>query len=173
MSRSYKFVLFAIAAIFVLACNFVTQPIRDVQDIAGTAESFATAMPFETLQALGTAFPIETLGALPTQLSQFGNFFDPQGTPAAEWNGIPIMPQATAGQEFDTANYSFRYSGTVKEASDFYSADALGAVGWSPMINMGGDEQSALLIYQKDDHIITFTITNMNDGSIVVLLTLT
>lgn len=165
MTRSNKFVLLAVAVVFVLACNFVTQPIQDVQNIAGTAESFATAMPFETLQALATAIPVETLGALPTTISQFGNYFDPQGTPAAEWNGIPIMPQATAGQEFDAANYSFKYAGAAQEAVDFY-ADALGKGGWSPMVTTK-DPQGALLVYSLDDRFLTITVTAVDDGFVV------
>lgn len=171
MTRKSTAAFFAILLVFVLACNFVTQPIQDAQDLAETAESFATALPLETLQALASAIPVETLGALPTTISEFGNFFDPQGTPVAEWNGIPIMPQATAGQEFDSGNYSFRFSGTVKDASDFYTA-ALETAGWSTMMTMPGDEQGGLLVMQKDNSILTVTITNMNDGSIVVLLTL-
>ena len=171
MKRKPFAVFLAVLLVFMFACTLVTQPIRDVQNIAGTAESFATAMPFETLQALATAFPVETLGALPTNLSEFSDYLNPQGTPAAEWNGIPIMPQATAGQEFDTANYSFRFEGTVKDATDFYN-DALGKIEWSPMLSMPGDEAGGLMIFQKGDSILTIMITN-TDGSIVVLLTLT
>ena len=171
MTRKSTAAFFAILLVFILACNFVTQPIQDAQNLAGTAQSFATTLPIETLQALASAIPVETLNALPTTISEFGNFFDPQGTPVAEWNGIPIMPQATAGQEFDSGNYSFRFTGTVKEANDFYTA-ALTNAGWSTTVTMPGDEQGGLLVFQKDSSILTATITNMNDGSIVVLLTL-
>jgi predicted 3-demethylubiquinone-9 3-methyltransferase (glyoxalase superfamily) len=81
------------------------------------------------------------------------------------------MPQATAGQEFDTGNYSFRFTGTVKDAVDFYN-DTLAKAGWSTMMTIPGDEQGGLLVYQKDNQILTVTVTNMSDGSIVVLLTL-
>ena len=172
MTRKSTAVFFAVLLVFVLACNMISQPIRDVQNIAGTAESIATAMPFETLQALASAIPVETLGAVSTTVSQFGNMLDPQGTPATEWNGIPIMSQATAGQEFDGGNYSFRYTGAVKDASDFYTAE-LANLGWSSMMTMPVDENGALLVYQKDNNILTVTVTNKNDGSIVVLLTLT
>jgi hypothetical protein len=171
MTRKSTAAFFAILFVFILACNFVTQPIQDVQNLAGTAESFATALPLETLQALASAIPVETLSAASTTVSQFGNMFDPQGTPVSEWNGIPIMPQATAGQEFDTGNYSFRFTGTVKDANDFYTAE-LANLGWSTTVTMPGDEQGGLLVMQKDGSILTVTITNMNDGSIVVLLTL-
>jgi hypothetical protein len=167
MTRKSIAAFFAVLFVFILACNFVTQPIQDVQNLAGTAESFAT-----DAVGLATAIPFETLGALPTQFSEFANYFDPQGTPAVEWNGIPIMPQATAGQEFDSGNYSFRFNGAVKDAVDFYN-NALVNAGWSTLMTMPGDEQGGLLVFQKEDGILTVTVTNMNDGSIVVLLTLT
>jgi hypothetical protein len=165
MTRKSTAAFIAVLLVFVLACNLVTQPIQDVQNIAGTAESFATSMPFETLQALATALPIETLSALPTTISEIGNYFDPQGTPVAEWNGIPIMPQATAGQEFDPSNYSFKFTGTAQDASTFY-ADALGKAGWSPMVTTTQAE-GALLVYTKDDEFLTLTVTSVEGGIVV------
>ena len=171
MTRKSTAAFLAVLFVFIMACNMISQPLQDVQNVAGTAEALATAMPFETLQALASAIPVETLGAVSTTVSQFGNMFDPQGTPVAEWNGIPIMSQATAGQEFEGGNYSFRYTGVVKDANDFYTAE-LANLGWSTTMTMPGDEQGGLLVLQKDNNFLTVTITNMNDGTIVVLLTL-
>ena len=107
MSRLSKILSLTVVVLFVLACNFVTQPINDAQNLAKTAQALGTALPVETLQALPSLIPAETLQALPSAVptleaiaTQFGGFFDPQGTPVQEWKGIPIMPQATAGQEF-------------------------------------------------------------------------
>jgi hypothetical protein len=171
MTRKSTAAFLAILFVFILACNFVTEPISDAQNLASTAQSFASAMPLETLQSLASAIPVETLSAVSTTVSQFGNMFDPQGTPATEWNEIPIMPQATAGQEFEGGNYSFRFTGTVKDAADFYAAE-LPTAGWSTTMTMPGDENGGLLVFQKDSNILSVTITNMNDGTIVVLLTL-
>ena len=52
MSRINKLISITILVLFVLACNFVTQPIKDVQNVAGTAQSIASALPIETIQAL-------------------------------------------------------------------------------------------------------------------------
>jgi len=180
MSRLSKFLMVLGLIIFVLACNFVSQPIRDVQDIAETAQSFATALPVETLQALASAIPAETLQALPSvaptlealasALPDFGSYFNPQGTPAAEWNGIPIMSQATAGQEFDTNTYSFKVEVTAKEVQDFYDAQ-LTDLGWTQPFSMPGQADAALMFFQKDEQILTITIAS-TEGSVVVLLTL-
>jgi hypothetical protein len=167
--------------LFVLACNFVTQPIEDVQDLAGTAQSFATALPIETLQALATTLPsvipAETLQSLPSAVptfeafaTQFGNFFNPQGTPVSEWNGIPIMPQATAGQEFDSTNYSFRVAVTAQEVQDFYNAQ-LTSLGWTQPFNIPSGGDAALMLFERDGQNLTITVAPV-EGSTVVLLNL-
>jgi hypothetical protein len=160
MSRVFKLLFFVIVLLFSLACSLITNPLNNVQNTANTAQAIAT-----DVSSLATLVPVETLGALPTQLSQIGDYFNPQGTPVAEWNGIPIMPQATAGQEFDAANYSYKYTGSPKEASEFYS-DALGNVGWSPMVTTS-DDQGGLLVYSKENAFLTITITLVEDGVVV------
>ena len=170
MSRLSKYVLLVTVIVFILACNTVTKPIKDVQDVAGTVESLATAMPIETLKSFATSMPVETLQAVSSALPDFGNMFNPQGEPVSEWNSIPIMPQATAGQEHDKSNYSFKFTGTSKEAQDFYT-DALVKAGWSSMFSMPGNDQGALMLFQKDDKVLTITIVS-TDNSTVVLLTM-
>lgn len=172
MTRLNKLISITTLVLFILACNFVTQPVRDVQNVAETAQSIASALPVETIQALASQVasqvPVETLQALPSALPEIGNFFNPQGTPVAEWNGIPIMSQATAGQEHDSSNYSFKATVTVQEAKDFYDAEMI-KLGWAQMLSMPGDTEGALLVFSKDSSVVTITITNV-DGSTVVLL---
>ena len=177
MSRLSKFLMVFGLIVFVLACNFVTQPIRDVQNLAGTAQSIATALPIETLQAFASAIPAETLRALPSMAptlealaTQLGPLFNPQGTPVTEWNGIPIMPQATAGQEFDATTYSFKATATATEAQEFYNAQLTG-LGWTQPFSMPGGGEAALMLFEKDDKSLTITVAPV-EGSIVVLLTL-
>jgi len=177
MSRLSKFLMVLGLIVFVLACNFVTQPIQDVQNLAGTAQSFATALPVETIQALGSAIPAETLQALPSMAptlqafaTDFGNYFNPQGTPLSEWNGVPILPQATAGQEFDSTTYSFKATATATEAQEFYNAQ-LTKLGWTQSFSMPGGGEAALMLFEKDDQTLTITVSPV-EGTIVVLLTL-
>lgn len=166
--------MFTMVLVFLLACSLVTNPINDVKNTASTAQaiasdvsSFASAMPMETLGALATNIPLGTLEALPSEIAQIGNYFDPQGTPVSEWNGIPIMPQATAGQEFDANNYSFKYAGTAKDASDFY-LDNLRPAGWSPLVTTSED-QGGLLVFSMGDQILTITVSSADDGFVAWL----
>lgn len=170
MSRFSKVLLITGLIVFALACNFVTQPIRDAQEAVGTVQSVASALPLETIQAFATSLPQETLEAVSSALPNFGNMFDPQGEPVSEWNGVPIMSQATAGQEHDANNYSFKFTGTTKEAQDFYDAQ-MTELGWSSMFSMPGDENGAVLAFQKESKILTITIVT-TEGSTVVILTM-
>jgi hypothetical protein len=171
MSRLSKYLLLSILIVFVLACSTVTRPIEDAQNIAGTAQSFATALPIETLKAFASQVPVETLQALPSEIPDFEGYLDPQGTPVSEWNGIPIMSQATAGEEFtDTNTYSFKVDASMKEVQDFYDTQMVN-LGWSSMFSMPGNDTFAIQAFQKDNDLLTITITNVN-GSVVVALTL-
>jgi hypothetical protein len=184
MSRVSKILMVSVVILFVLACNFVTQPVKDVQDLAGTAQAIGSAIPIETLQALPSAIasmiPAETLQALPSAAptiealaTQFGNALDPQGAPAQDWKGVPVMPQATAGQEFteNGANiYSFKASATAQEVQDFYK-DKMTALGWSQSLSMPGGSEGGFMAFQKDSSFLTIVITS-SEGGVVVLLTL-
>ncbi len=182
MTRFNKFLSLSILILFILACNTVTKPIGDAQDLAGTAQAIASSMPIETLQAMASQIPVETLQALPSamptfealasQIAPIGDMFNPQGTPVSEWNGIPVMTQATAGQDFpDTKSYSFKANATVKEAEDFYKAE-LEQLGWSSLVNMPSDANGAIILFNKDGSTLTITIAE-SDGAIIVILTMT
>jgi hypothetical protein len=182
MSRLSKVLSLTIVIAFLLACNFVTQPFRDAQNLAETAQSVTTLIPVETLQALPSVLPSvipqETLQALPSALpsvealaTDFGNSLNPEGTPVQEWRGIPIMPQATAGEEFSENNtYSFRVDGTVEEIQSFYD-QKLSALGWNQPFEIPLESDGGFLIYEKDNKVLTVFITP-SQGSFVVLLTL-
>lgn len=167
MSRLSKFLLVSVLLVFVLACNMITQPIDNVQNLAGTAQSIASSMPLETLQSLATSMPVSTLEALP----DIGDMFNPQGTPVTEWNDIPIMPQATAGQEFADANsYSFKGNITVQEVQDYYNTEMVN-LGWSSTFSLPGSSDGAVLLFSKDSNVLTITISIV-EGTTVVVITL-
>jgi hypothetical protein len=174
MSRLSRFVLVAGLLVFALACNFVTQPIRDAQEAVGTVQSVASALPLQTIEAFATSMPIETLvgtaQAVASEMPDIGNMFNPQGDPVSEWNGVPIMEQATAGQEHDANNYSFKFTGTTKEAQDFYQGQ-MSELGWSSTFSMPSDTNGAVLVYQKDNKFLTITIVT-KDAETVVILTM-
>lgn len=185
MSRRTKYISLIVLVLFLLACNTVTQPFNQARDLAGTAQSIATAMPIQTLQSLATQIstqvPAETFQALPSlvpsleafasQIPDIGNFFNPQGTPVSEWKGIPVMPQATAGQEFaESSIYSFKVDATIEEIQQYYKTE-LEELGWQSFFNMPSDSGGSVQVYQKEGNVLTITIVD-TQGSIVVMLSM-
>ena len=139
-------------------------PIETLQ-AAGTA--IASAIPVETFQALPCTVP--TLEALASSLPDFGSMFNPQGPPVQEWRGIPILPAATAGQEFSENNtYSFKANVTTKEVKDFYN-QRLPELGWSQPFEFPFEGETGIMVFQKEQTSVTITVT-ASEGSVVVLL---
>lgn len=94
---------------------------------------------------------------------------DPVGTVAQEWKGIPILPQATAGQEFPEKNsYSFKANVTMEDVKAFYN-EKLSSLGWSQPYDIPNEEDAALMIFQKENSTLAITITGWEDASVVVL----
>ncbi len=183
MPRLSKILFGFVLIVFMLACNLVSQPIKDAQNLAGTAESiassmpvetlqaFATNLPVETLQAIATNLPVETLQAVSSEIPDFEKLFDPQGEPVDKWNDIPVMPQATAGMEAtDAKTYSFKVDATPQEVQDYYNAQ-LPDLGWSQTFSMPGASDGSVNVYSKDNNILTVTVV-VSDGNTIVLLTL-
>lgn len=167
-SRSSRFVFIIALIMFVLACNFVTQPVKDAQQAVQTVQSIATAMPLETLQSIGTEMPLQTLEALPSEMPDIQNMTDPQGTPMSEWNGVPVMPQATAGNE-SSGIYTYKVNATVQEVVDYYKAEMPNR-GWKEIFSMPDTGSGALLSYEKDSTATAITVTLESDGVCLVFI---
>src|SRR5512144_2077250 len=181
MSRLSKVLAITIVVVFLLACNAVLQPVKDAQQLAETAQSIGSVIPVETLKALPSEIPAGTLEALPslaptleafmTKIPDVGNVLNPQGTPVQEWKDIPVMPQATAGQEFPESNiYSFKANVTAQEVQSFYN-DKLTALGWKQPFGAAGQGDAGIMFFQKDNNSLTITII-ASQGATVVTLTL-
>jgi hypothetical protein len=71
---------------------------------------------------------------------------EPLGEPAADWQGIPIMPGAISGGEV-TDGYEFTTQDTVDEITQFYEA-ALDELGYS-LTTSGSEAGISFLLFQK------------------------
>ena len=169
MSRMSKLTLFLILLVFVLACNLVTSPINDAQQVVETVQSVASAIPIETLQAIPTAMQeIEMPTGMP-DMPDVGNVTDPQDPPLSEWNGIPVMPEAISGGE-SSGMYSYKVNATVAEVFSFYK-DELVKLGWSELFTAPDTGSGALLTYEKGDNTIVITIASGAEGEVLVFMT--
>ena len=164
MSRLPKFLLVSTLLLFMLACGLISGPVSDIKNAASTAESVASALPINTIEALATVIPLQTIEALPSEIPDYGKYFSPTGTPVEQWNGIPIMPQATAGQEFNSNTYSYTVPLPATDVQTFYNQQ-MEAFGWTSAFGFQASEEGGILIYQKDSDYLTITIVADQDGS--------
>ena len=149
----------------------ISGPVSEVENAASTAEAFASAMPLETIQSITTAIPIQTIEALPSEIPDYGNYLNPTGTPVEEWNGIPVMPQATAGEEFGESTYGYTVPAPATDVQSFYNKK-MEELGWTSTFSFPVAEEGGILSFQKDDVfvIITISLDQNDENSVDVIL---
>jgi hypothetical protein len=149
MKRLHKFMLLAILTATALACGVISNPISGAQNLASTAQALASAIP--------------------TGLPDVTKYLNPQGEPVSEWNGIPIMSQATAGEEFSKGTYSFRVSGVSEQDIQTFYNDKLKAAGWESPFSAQGGSAGGLMLFTKESQVLTITITKADQDEVVLL----
>ncbi|MBV6467902.1 MAG: hypothetical protein PGMFKBFP_03275 [Anaerolineales bacterium] len=161
--------------VFILACQAVTRPFDQAKNTASTAAAFATQAGSFVTQASGFATeiaPFETLMPNPSAMPELpsGNPLDPKSPPLSEWKGIPIMPQASAGEELE-GMYTFKVAADSKEIQDFYDKQ-LTDLGWESSFSMPVAGTS-MFLFTKGDQVLTITVMPSDAGGAIVMLTLT
>ncbi len=92
----------------------------------------------------------------------------PVGEPAADWRGIPIMPQATAGEE-GSGSYYFTVAATQAAVQAFYESE-MADLGWS-LLGVGEGENGALLmIFQQEASVASVSIFTLDETTTYVFL---
>ncbi len=92
----------------------------------------------------------------------------PVGEPAAEWNGLPIMPQAIAGEE-GSGSYYFTVAATADEIQAFYQEE-MERLGWSALGVGEGETGALLMIFQKETAVASVSILLFNENTMYVFL---
>ncbi|HEY9151471.1 MAG TPA: hypothetical protein VIN60_01195 [Anaerolineales bacterium] len=171
MSRVFRFTLLSTLILFSFACGLISNPLNQAKGLASTAEAIATSNPgaLSTLQALPSSMPLSTLEALPSSMPDIGQYLNPTGKPVSNWNGIPIMTQATAGQEFNKNTYSFKANAAAADVQTFY-ADQLKTLGWTSTFSAQGGGQGGVMIFNKGTSVLTITIAPSSNSIVVILV---
>ena len=92
----------------------------------------------------------------------------PVGEPAAEWQGIPIMPEAIVG-EGDNTSYRFAIAATKFEIQAFYDKE-MGRLGWESFATGSNDAgEIMMLMYSKDGEITTISLLKGPDSLVIVI----
>jgi hypothetical protein len=167
MSRLMKVALPILLVAASLACSLITTPISQVQNLASTAEAAATSIP-STAEAFATSMPA-AIPSLPS-IPDVTGYLHPTGTPATEWNSIPIMPQATSGQEFNKSTYSYVLPMMSQaEIQSFYDSK-LKTLGWTSEFSASTGAHGGLMVFHKDADVLTVTVAEADQGLVVLLM---
>ncbi|HUF00716.1 MAG TPA: hypothetical protein VMN99_15785 [Anaerolineales bacterium] len=138
------------------ACSDFVQPI-------------ATATPTFTLTSTRIPAITPTNTPLPpTETPAAVSTLVPEGQPASEWNGIPIMPGAIAG-EGDEEGYVFTVKATPQQIQEYYELE-LGKLGWQPFATGGGDLSLMLIFMNNASETLTVNVITKGAEALVLLV---
>ncbi len=154
-------ILLSFLVIVLASCSsFVPQP-TETPIPTETSLPTATNTPEPTYTPTQTPIP-------PSETPSTPDLPMPSGKPASEWEGIPVMPNAIAG-EGDSKGYSFTINATPEEIQNFYEKE-LGKLGWNMLASGQGTTNAILLIFMKDTNTFSVSIIPQPDGIMYVLL---
>lgn len=167
-----KVMLLSVLTVVLGACNtFMPQP---TQTPTSTSTSLPTATytPQPTLTptpqpTATTAPPTETI-VQPTANAGPVVLPKPSGKPLAEWEGIPVMPAAIAG-EGDSSSYSFIIKLSPGAAQKYYETE-MPKHGWNMFATGQGTTGATMLIFMKGTDMVTLSIIPQPDGLVYVML---
>lgn len=123
----------------------------------------ATSLPTST----NTPEPTKTLVS-PTETPSAPILPMPSGKPLNEWEGIPVMPDAIAG-EGDSTGYSFTIDALPEDIQTYYEKE-LAKLGWDIFASGQGETNAVLLIFMKNTNTLTVSIIPQSDGIMYVML---
>ena len=88
--------------------------------------------------------------------------------PANEWNGIPIMPGALAG-EGDEEGYVFTIRATPQTVQDYYQLE-LGKLGWQLASQEQADSSMLLIFISTTSERLTIHVIAKDEEALVLLV---
>ncbi len=160
-----KTILLSVLAATLASCNaFAPQATATPVPTATSAPTLThTPEPTGTPTQEPTQTPVP-----PTETPSAPDLPMPSGEPSTEWEGIPVMPNAIAG-EGDSTGYSFTIKATAEEIQSFYETE-LAKLGWGLFTSGQGASGATLLMFMKDVSIVSVSIIPQPDGVMYVLL---
>ena len=121
-----------------------------------------TAQPTPT--APTTPTPVATVTRIPSRVPATET---PEVQPASQWNGIPIMPGAIAG-EGDEEGYVFTIQATPAQVQEYYRTE-LGKLGWQPLSQEEKGSSVTLIFTDNVSTTLTVSILSNGDQALVLL----
>ena len=168
------------------ASEVVNTPLVDIAIDTPTASDTPTQISTDTLiptpteppmtataAAMISSYAATMVGMVGSEgaLLNIGQYFNPVGTPVQNWHNVPVMPQATAGQEFSAMVYSYTAAATLEQARQFYQgkAGSLGLVN-PPGTGSSGTGDKASHNIDFVSHNLTIVLTSFNNDTAHVIV---
>lgn len=134
------------------------------------AGPMATALPTSTITAIPTLIPNLTPTSITLPATGTPDpAFDlvPEGQPASEWNGVPVMPGAIAG-DGDEEGYIFTIEATPQQVQEYYQLE-LAKLGWQLLAREAGDSSLMLIFVDNASATLTVSILTKDQQALVLL----
>jgi hypothetical protein len=166
MKKQLPALLVIVMVLVLTACNGFSA--------APTATPTASPEPTQTFTPIPSATATATATATrtpipPTATPEAEGFSMPEGEPQSDWEGLPVMPGAIAG-EGDDKGYIFTTAASVEEIQAYYG-QAMANLGWSLMANGEGENGSLMMIFMDSQAGIASIAVFSQDGVQFVVLT--
>ena len=165
MKNIRKAIILSFLVLALASCNTFAPKPTETPTPTKTSLPTATNTPEPT--ATPTLKPTEA-AIPPTETASAPVLPMPSGKPLTNWEGIPIMPNAIAG-EGDSKGYTFTINALPDEIQKFYEKE-LAKLGWNMFASGQGTTNAILLIFLKDTSTISVSIIPQPDGVMYVLL---
>jgi hypothetical protein len=167
MSQLPRTMLLLMLVVFGLACSLISAPVSQVQNLASTAEAFATSIP-STAEALATSIP-SSIANMP-HIPDVSAYLNPTGAPVSDWSGVPIMLQATSGEEFTKSTYSYKTPLMPQADVESFYDTKLKALGWTSEFSASTGAQGGILVFSKEGKVLTITVAKADQDTVVMLI---
>lgn len=172
MNNKARNAIFITTAVLLAACGTST-PLPTQTPLPAPTRLFTATVtispsppPTATATVTATHTPAPTMTASPTATPESAYLPMPEGEPAAEWQGIPVMPGAIAGED-NSGSYLFTIRASAEEIQAYYEKE-LRKLGWN-LLGVGkGETANVLLIFVKEAETLSFAIIDPGTGDEVV-----
>jgi hypothetical protein len=162
MKATCNGITLCIIALALGSCNALTLITTPTPSPTTTSSPTATSLPTQTSSVTPSPAPtVTSTTAAPAEMPT------PNGTPAAEWAGLPIMPGAIAG-EVSNGGYTFTIKTSPSAVEAFYESK-LPKLGWNLLGTGKGETGALLLIFTRGSGTLTVGIIPQANGLIYVM----
>jgi hypothetical protein len=167
MKSVSNIIIISVLVMALTSCSAFAPKPTETPVPTATSLPTSTSTPEPTLTPTSTEIPTKT-PVPPTETPTAPVLTMPTGKPVTNWEGVPVMPNAIAG-DGDSKGYSFTVKATPDEVQNFYEK-AMTKLGWNMFAGGQGTTNAILLMFIKGADLVSVSIIPQTDGLMYVLL---